>query len=201
MNDAEILERDLQWLAKSDIVVAEVTQPSLGVGFEIARAVTMNKPVLCLFRPSSGHSRSTAHFSCHRWSFPFADLSALIRGSANNRSFFVGNYEQREDLEKFIKDFVGYCSQKRKVWSIDRRWENGVWCFSFSNELVTRDDASDFFLGSSRLIVHFSNGFDHLLALSAIIRQKTDENSHGRSRCCRSVFFTSARSSTLWSLL
>ena len=55
LNDAEILERDMQWLSQAHIVVAEVTQPSLGVGFEIARAITLNKPVLCLFRPSSGH--------------------------------------------------------------------------------------------------------------------------------------------------
>jgi hypothetical protein len=55
LNDAEILERDMQWLSQAHVVIAEVTQPSLGVGFEIARAVTLNKPVLCLFRPSSGH--------------------------------------------------------------------------------------------------------------------------------------------------
>jgi hypothetical protein len=54
LNDAEILERDMQWLSQAHVVIAEVTQPSLGVGFEIARAITLNKPVLCLFRPSSG---------------------------------------------------------------------------------------------------------------------------------------------------
>lgn len=54
LNDTEILERDMQWLSQAQVVVAEVTQPSLGVGFEIARAITLNKPVLCLFRPSSG---------------------------------------------------------------------------------------------------------------------------------------------------
>jgi len=98
LTDVQILERDMDWLAKSQVVVAEVTQPSLGVGFEIARAITLNKPVLCLFRPSSGQR-----------------LSALIRGSANNRSFFVANYEQREDFEKFIQDFMSYCSQKRTI--------------------------------------------------------------------------------------
>lgn len=58
LTDAEILERDMLWLQQSDVVVAEVTQPSLGVGFEIARAMTLNKPVLCLFRPSSGLRKS-----------------------------------------------------------------------------------------------------------------------------------------------
>jgi len=36
----------------SAVVVAEVTQASLGVGYEIGRAVAMNKRILCLFRPS-----------------------------------------------------------------------------------------------------------------------------------------------------
>ena len=55
LTDNEILERDMQWLSQAHVVVAEVTQPSLGVGFEIARAITLNKPILCLFRRSSGH--------------------------------------------------------------------------------------------------------------------------------------------------
>ena len=36
------------------VLVAEVTQPSLGVGYEIGRAVDMKKKTLCLFRPQSG---------------------------------------------------------------------------------------------------------------------------------------------------
>ena len=38
------------------VLVAEVTQPSLGVGYEIGRAVAMKKRILCLFRPESGRS-------------------------------------------------------------------------------------------------------------------------------------------------
>jgi hypothetical protein len=106
----------MQWLSQCHVVIAEVTQPSLGVGFEIARAVTLNKPVLCLFRPSSGQRMNDSKiFITKLLFFSLQDLSALIRGSANNRSFFVGNYEQREDFEKFIQDFMGYCSQKRTV--------------------------------------------------------------------------------------
>lgn len=37
-------------------VVAEVTQPSLGVGYEIGRAVAMGKKILCLYRPQEGKS-------------------------------------------------------------------------------------------------------------------------------------------------
>ena len=35
-------------------LVAEVTQPSLGVGYEIGRAIENKKKILCLFRPDSG---------------------------------------------------------------------------------------------------------------------------------------------------
>ena len=34
-------------------MVAEVTTISLGVGYEIGRAVSLGKPVLCLFRPTA----------------------------------------------------------------------------------------------------------------------------------------------------
>ncbi|XP_068457974.1 5-hydroxymethyl-dUMP N-hydrolase isoform X3 [Clinocottus analis] len=52
--DRAIHDRDLAWLQESEVVVAEVTQPSLGVGYELGRAVTMEKKILCLFRPASG---------------------------------------------------------------------------------------------------------------------------------------------------
>ena len=38
------------------VLVAEVTQPSLGVGYEIGRAFDFKLKVLCLFRPESGRS-------------------------------------------------------------------------------------------------------------------------------------------------
>ena len=37
-------------------LVAEVTQPSLGVGYELGRAVAMGKKILCLYRPQSDRS-------------------------------------------------------------------------------------------------------------------------------------------------
>ena len=44
----EIFARDMKWLEECDMVVAEVTSPSHGVGYEIAYALTLNKPVLCV---------------------------------------------------------------------------------------------------------------------------------------------------------
>lgn len=52
--DVDIYARDLDWLLSCDAVVAGVTTPSLGVGYEIAVAVERGIPVLCLFRPEGG---------------------------------------------------------------------------------------------------------------------------------------------------
>lgn len=39
------------------VIVAAVTQKSLGVGYEIGRAVALNKFVICLFRSDSEKSK------------------------------------------------------------------------------------------------------------------------------------------------
>ena len=58
LSDEEIFARDLGWLTSCDVVVAEVTTPSLGVGWEIGVAQERGIPVLCLFRPSEGRRLS-----------------------------------------------------------------------------------------------------------------------------------------------
>jgi nucleoside 2-deoxyribosyltransferase len=50
--DREIHERDLAWLKSCDCLVAEVTRPSLGVGYEIGKATEWGKQVLCVYRES-----------------------------------------------------------------------------------------------------------------------------------------------------
>ncbi|CAH2256558.1 2 -deoxynucleoside 5 -phosphate N-hydrolase 1 [Pelobates cultripes] len=69
------------------LVVAEVSQPSLGVGYELGRAVDMNKKILCLFRPSCGRV-----------------LSAMIRGADNGRSVQVKDYDP-SDIEQIISKY------------------------------------------------------------------------------------------------
>ena len=46
-----IYNRDMDWLRTAECVVAEVTQPSLGVGYELGFAESINVPVLCLYVP------------------------------------------------------------------------------------------------------------------------------------------------------
>jgi 2'-deoxynucleoside 5'-phosphate N-hydrolase len=46
----QIYTRDIEWLKESECVVAEVSSPSLGVGYEVCYALRIGKPVLCLYR-------------------------------------------------------------------------------------------------------------------------------------------------------
>ncbi|MDZ7294028.1 MAG: nucleoside 2-deoxyribosyltransferase [candidate division KSB1 bacterium] len=50
MSPREIFRRDMEWLHNCDAVVAEISNPSLGVGYEICQATHLRKPVLCLHR-------------------------------------------------------------------------------------------------------------------------------------------------------
>jgi len=43
----EVYERDIAWLDECDAVVAEISTPSHGVGYEIAYALEKDKPVIC----------------------------------------------------------------------------------------------------------------------------------------------------------
>lgn len=62
--DSFIHDRDLEWLQAADVLVAEVTTVSMGVGYEIGRAVEAGKPVLCLFRPDAGKNLSAMIAGC-----------------------------------------------------------------------------------------------------------------------------------------
>jgi len=83
MTDQEIHDRDVKWVKESDFVVAEVTTPSLGVGYEIGRAVHMNKPIICLYR--SINEKTT---------------SAMIRGCSNLKCFEYTNLSEAKEILK-----------------------------------------------------------------------------------------------------
>jgi hypothetical protein len=54
---AVVYQRDIQWLEAADGVIAEVSTPSHGVGYEIAWALLAGKPVLCLHRQDARVSK------------------------------------------------------------------------------------------------------------------------------------------------
>jgi nucleoside 2-deoxyribosyltransferase len=46
----DVYTRDTNWIEGCDLLVAEVSTPSHGVGYEIGYALGLEKPVLCLHR-------------------------------------------------------------------------------------------------------------------------------------------------------
>jgi hypothetical protein len=46
----EVFQRDEAWIRQADAMIAEISTPSLGVGYEIARGLQRGIPVLCLYR-------------------------------------------------------------------------------------------------------------------------------------------------------
>jgi 2'-deoxynucleoside 5'-phosphate N-hydrolase len=75
--DEWIYDRDMAWLKATDVVVAEVSTPSLGVGYEIAKAEGLGKPILCLWRNDSNKR-----------------LSAMIGGSRHIKKEAYDTFEQ-----------------------------------------------------------------------------------------------------------
>ena len=65
-----------------------MTVPSLGVGYEIGRAVAMGKSVLCLYRPQEGRL-----------------LSAMIRGMDNEAGLRVYDYKL-EEVDSILDQFL-----------------------------------------------------------------------------------------------
>jgi nucleoside 2-deoxyribosyltransferase len=53
----EVFQRDIKWIDACDAVVAEVSTPSHGVGYEIAYALGIGKPVLCCYRHATPVSK------------------------------------------------------------------------------------------------------------------------------------------------
>ena len=53
LDPCAIFDRDMHWLEEAEVLVAEVSMPSTGVGYEIAAARYIHDiPVICLYRPA-----------------------------------------------------------------------------------------------------------------------------------------------------
>ncbi len=80
-----ISARNAKWMEETDVLVSEITQPSLGVGYELANAEVRGIPNLLLYRPTDDKS-----------------LSALIEG---NEKFNIKNYTEVTEAKDLIKEF------------------------------------------------------------------------------------------------
>ena len=83
--DIDIYEQDTAWLRESDLVIAECTCPSLGVGYELAYAEKLGKPCHIFYDSSK------------------TQLSAMLKG---NRYFTVHPYETEDEIYKIINTIL-----------------------------------------------------------------------------------------------
>ncbi len=80
LTEEEIFRSDIRFIDGCDCLVAEVTVPSIGVGYEICYAVSKGKRVICVYKKG-------------------ASVSAMVLG---NRHVTAIPYENVEGLEKSI---------------------------------------------------------------------------------------------------
>jgi nucleoside 2-deoxyribosyltransferase len=85
MTEEQIYDRMMDWIKESDAIVAEVSTPSIGVGYEIALSESMNKKIICLYREGSEKR-----------------ISAMVSG---NKNLIVINYKVVEDLPGIFDEF------------------------------------------------------------------------------------------------
>lgn len=72
----EIYQRDIDWIKECDILFAEVSNPSLGVGYELGYAEALHKKIICMYEDS-------------------VNLSAMVSGNPN---FILVPYASIEEL-------------------------------------------------------------------------------------------------------
>jgi len=88
LSPKQVYARDMKWLEGSKLMIAEISGPSLGVGFEIAYALFVKKiNVLALYSSDA------------------PNLSSMITG-CNNPKLSISKYTNADDLTKTINDFI-----------------------------------------------------------------------------------------------
>jgi hypothetical protein len=81
-----VYERDVRWIRESDAMIAEVSTPSLGVGYEICWALQHGKPVLCLYREGLA-------------------ISKMITGNSSPE-LSLATYRDTNQLDRLIEVFL-----------------------------------------------------------------------------------------------
>ncbi len=86
VDPVEIFDRDMNWLRECDAVVAEVSSPSHGVGYEVAYALTLKKPVICCYKRGK-------------------KVSKIITGNTSP-GLKVVEYENDREVLEFVREFL-----------------------------------------------------------------------------------------------
>lgn len=85
-HDRAIYEQDTAWIRECDLLIAECTNPSLGVGYELAYAESLKKPCFVFYDRTRGN------------------LSAMIKGDP---FYTVFAYEKEEEIFKRLREILG----------------------------------------------------------------------------------------------
>lgn len=83
--DCQIYDQDTSWLRESDILIAECTTPSLGVGYELAYAEKFGIPCHILYNSTR------------------TSLSAMLSGDPY---FTIHPYTTEEEVFEILKDIM-----------------------------------------------------------------------------------------------
>jgi len=88
LSDKQVYTRDIKWIDGSKMLIAEVSGPSLGVGFEISYALFAKKiPVLAVYHQEAGQ------------------VSSMISG-CTNKQLQVEKYRNIDELTSIIKNYI-----------------------------------------------------------------------------------------------
>jgi hypothetical protein len=82
----EVFTRDIEWIEGCQILIAEVSTPSHGVGFEISYALSKNKSVLCLYQQGKR-------------------VSKMLTGN-NNPNIQMVSYQYPGQIPPILNDFL-----------------------------------------------------------------------------------------------
>ncbi len=87
VSPADVYERDVRWIEGADALVAEVSVPSHGVGYEIGYALNAGKRVLCLFHEGR-------------------KVSKMVSGNPHP-NLRVRTYKNNQEAVQLVRDFIG----------------------------------------------------------------------------------------------
>ncbi len=83
LTEEDIFKRDIEALEKSQVLLADVSKPSLGVGYEIAHAINKNIKVYAFYKKGT-------------------NISCMIKG---NKNITLIEYETQEDLINKLNEY------------------------------------------------------------------------------------------------
>lgn len=84
----EVYTRDIEWIDNCQALIAEISTPSHGVGFEISYALSKDKRVLCLHRQG-------------------IRISKMLSGN-NHPGIQIRTYQDEGEIVTIIRDFTEF---------------------------------------------------------------------------------------------